>query len=153
MALTVAEVTEFEWVEAPPEAERNASGGAQVSEEWLEVARALSDHPGAWARIAAAEKLPQASALAHRINTGRSRAFEPAHSFEAEARSDGNGGGLVWARYVGEDVDPVKVLAEGNKVSTLKEMARDRGLKVSGSGKELAARIVEHDQNQPALTD
>jgi hypothetical protein len=119
----------------------------------LQVAELLASNPGAWARIAAAEKLPQASALAHRINRGRSRAFEPGGSYEAEARPDGNGGGLVWARYVGEDVDPVKVLAEGNTVANLKAMAKDRGLKVSGSGKELAARIVEHDQNQPALTD
>jgi len=150
MALTVA--SELNW-ETPPEKEFVTSGGAQVSEEWLQVAEVLAAHPQEWARIASAEKLPQASALAHRINKGRSRAFEPAGSYEAEARTDGNGGGLVWARFVGENVDPVKTLWEGNKVATLKEMAKDRGLKVSGSGKELAARIVEHDQAQLSLVD
>jgi hypothetical protein len=151
MALKVAE--EISW-EEPPEVERTSNGGAQVSEEWKAVAELLASNPGAWARIAAAEKVEQARALAHRINKGRSRAFEPGGSYEAEARPDSNGGGgLVYARYVGEHVDPVKVLLEGNKVSTLKEMARDRGLKVSGSGKELATRIVAHDEEQLSLVD
>lgn len=150
MALTVE--SELTW-EEPPEAERNPSGGAQVSEEWKAVAELLAQNPQQWARIAQAEKFPQASALAHRINKGRSRAFEPAGAYEAEARRDGNGGGFVWARYLGEHTDPVKTLWEGNSVANLKEMAKARGLKVSGSGKELAARIVEHDESQESLLD
>jgi hypothetical protein len=148
MAIIVA--AQVAW-EVPPEPVRQATGGAQVSQEWLDVAQLLTDNPLQWAKVAEAEKQAQASALAHRINKGLTKAFEPAGSFEAQSRPSGNGGGYVWARFVGDDVDPAKVLADGNELASLKEMAKDRRLTTSGTKKDIAARIIEHDQGQPEL--
>lgn len=148
MAITVA--TEFVW-EAPPEQLHNGTGGAQISQEWLDVAQLLAQNPLQWAKVAEAEKQAQASALAHRINKGLTRAFEPAGAYEAQSRPTGEGGGYVWARFVGEDADPVKVLAEGNELGTLRQMAKDRGLTISGTKKTVAERIIAHDKEQPEL--
>lgn len=147
MALTVS--NEITW-EAPP-APLPSAGGAQVSEEWLAVAQLLADNPHQWARVAQAEKNTQAVALAHRINKGGNRAFEPAGSYEGQARKNADGTGTVWARYVGEDVDPVKVLAEGNDLSSLKAMAKDLGVQISGTKLVLAGRIVKKQAEMAPL--
>lgn len=143
MALIV--VDQVTWETPPPPLP--STGGAAVSEEWLAVAQLLQDNAQQWARVAEAEKHAQASALAHRINKGGNRAFEPAGAFEGQARKNADGSGTVWARYVGEDVDPVKVMAEGNELPALKEMAKAFGLPVTGTKAVLAARIVTYQES------
>lgn len=65
------------------------------------AARALRARPGDWALIAERPTIGPASNLAYRIRTGKLAAFRPATSFEAQARSTGERGAGVWARFVG----------------------------------------------------
>jgi hypothetical protein len=147
--ITVASETVWE---APPAVERPNSGAAP-SPELMAKAALLRENEGKWAIIGYAEKLPQSSALAHRINKGISRAFAPAGTFEAVSRpvsgvkdEEGNEyGGAVYARYVGEDVDPVKVLVSDHKLGELKAMAKAADLSVSGTKEEVAQRLVDHE--------
>lgn len=146
MAINVAAELDF-GVEVP-EQTRAESGGAAVSEEWLAVAELLKDNAGSWAKVATTTKYAQASALAHRINTAQSKAFSPAHSYEAVSRKgdpvEGDEpSGEVYAKYVGEDVDPVKALVDGNDLNALKELAGRAGVASSGSKRQLAERIVK----------
>lgn len=147
MAITVA--SELAFGIDVPEQTRADSGGAAVSEEWLAVAELLAANVGQWAKIAETEKYPQASALSHRINTAASKAFAPAASYEAVARKaapvNGNDepSGAVYARYVGEAVDPVKELVSNHDLAALKQIAKDEGFATTGSKVKVAERIIQ----------
>ncbi|MFD9374639.1 hypothetical protein ACFWBH_03700 [Streptomyces sp. NPDC059999] len=74
------------------------------------AARALRARPGDWALVAERPAIGPASNFAYRIRTGKLAAFRPAGAFEAHARSTGDEGAGVWARYVGATADPAKAI-------------------------------------------
>lgn len=146
MAITVA--SELDFGVQVPEIVRAESGGAAVSEEWLQVAQLLASNPDQWARVAETSKYPQASALSHRINKGTSQAFVPGGSYEAVARKgapneEGEATGEVYARYVGETVDPVKQLSDNHNLAELKAMAKEHGVAQTGNKQQVATRILQ----------
>ncbi|MFI0912531.1 hypothetical protein [Streptomyces abikoensis] len=70
-----------------------------------DIADELRNHQGDWARVAEYDSPGTATMTAIRIRTGKSRAFQPAGAFEAQARTGEDRRGYVWARYVGEPAD------------------------------------------------
>lgn len=146
--------------EEPPAASEPT--GRPVSEKWANVSEGLAANVGKWARIAplpteddpepaALDNVGKANGLANRIRKGQSAAFRPEGHFQAVARPHEDGYG-VWARYVGEDFedDPVGDYAAAFKVAELKAQSKERGLKISGTRRELAERILAHDEEHGA---
>lgn len=145
--------------EQPPAAP--PSVGRPKSEKWSNVAEMLKNATGKFARIVPLDdddepfdSAAKANGLANRIRKGQSKAFEPEGHFDAVARPLGNGeNGTklygVWARHLGEDYepDPVGDYAIAHSLAALKEQAKGRGLKVSGSRRALAERILDYDAN------
>jgi hypothetical protein len=60
-------------------------------QNWAEIAEALRANPDRWAKIESAS-----TAYCSFIKQGRTKAFQPAGSFEARLR-----GGKVYARFIG----------------------------------------------------
>lgn len=99
----VKEAPPFEWVDDLPDAAPRAAGaGRGVDPHWAEVASMLKAHEGAWALVSTHEKAATAANHAARIRSGKSKAFEPAHYFEAKGRPTPEGKHGVYARYTGE---------------------------------------------------
>ena len=86
---------DMKW-ENPPAPKR----GRNQSTEHKLIAGKLRSRPGEWARIAEYPSAHSAYTFANRVRQGKAKAFEPAGTFEAAAQSH-EGGGAVWARYVG----------------------------------------------------
>lgn len=66
------------------------------------VAAQLRYRPGQWARIAVHSTASRAAGCAASIRSGKLRAYLPAGSYEAAARTE-DGVHAVFARYVGEE--------------------------------------------------
>jgi hypothetical protein len=75
-------MNEITWEEPPGKDRRN----------WHAIADALRANPKTWARVESANDARHA----HYINSAKSKAFEPAGSFQAMLRK-----GHVYARFVG----------------------------------------------------
>ncbi|MFI6469896.1 hypothetical protein ACIBL5_06475 [Streptomyces sp. NPDC050516] len=71
------------------------------SQEAHQAAADLRERPGEWAHLVTLKNLNRATNLGHRIRTGKHVAFRPAGTFEARARSVGDGTADVYARYIG----------------------------------------------------
>src|SRR2546423_6015967 len=150
-------MTDLAFGDVPEKPKRN-SGGRAASPHWLAVADQLREAYDAgneqFARVAETEKRNAASSLVARIRKGSLTAFTPEGSFAAEWRvlpdGDAQSGPFgVWARYVGDDVDPAEIFARNTPLAELRGLAQGRGLKVSGNPADLAARIVDYDNEKP----
>lgn len=89
----------FKW-ENPPKRREVVEEKPQPSS--AVVAERLRNRPGRWARVRQFDNRNTAYVYANTISHGRTRAFEPAGSFEAVSRKNGQGV-HVYARFVGEE--------------------------------------------------
>lgn len=86
----------MKWENPPP-----SRRGVYSAEKWHQAAVELRQWPGRWGRIAEYPRSHTAYTVAHRVRNAGLKAFRPAGAFEARAQAQ-DGGGVVWARYVGE---------------------------------------------------
>ncbi len=84
---------------APPEQKSGRFHPSRKLHE--EIAAALRANPGEWGVIAEPSVRSQASSLAHRVSHGVLTVYRPAGTFEAKARTVGDGTHRVYARYIG----------------------------------------------------
>jgi len=71
-----------------------------------QIANLLRERPGEWALVETRDTLGGASGAAWQIRHAYFKAYEPAGSFEAVARTEGERRN-VYARYIGPDGDHV----------------------------------------------
>lgn len=65
----------------------------------------IEEQKNVWAKVHTAKTRSSADSIAHQIRSGRNKAYTPAGTFEASARSIDNEF-HVYARYVGTGSDP-----------------------------------------------
>ncbi|MFD5564469.1 hypothetical protein [Kitasatospora griseola] len=65
------------------------------------IAEGLRAVPGQWAEVGNYRWHTAAKSAIHCIHNGSLPSYQPAGSFEAEARFDADGDAHAWARYVG----------------------------------------------------
>jgi hypothetical protein len=87
-------MAEIRWEDpAPPKKGKRGS--------WIERLTPLMDHPKRWARIHESPTIDAAYKMTTDLN--RRRIVIPAGQWEFAARKADDGGGAVFARYLGED--------------------------------------------------
>ncbi len=83
--------------------EAPATNGRQAGQKriWEIRLAPLKERPCEWARVAKTERVSQAYSAAGNLRSGMMAGVEPS-DWEFVSQGDGNGAGLVFARFIGE---------------------------------------------------
>jgi hypothetical protein len=114
-----SQVLEAPQFEVPPTTARSR---AISPSKWTEVAEALRERPGEWARVSTHQTEESAKQAASGIRNGNRSGFEPKGTFDAVFGAGNDDDFGVWARYVERASTPEQgVEDEAEQTSTTEE--------------------------------